>query len=157
MRRKEREVTARGEIEEILRACKVCHLAVNGEDGVPYIVPLNFGYSWQGTWPVLYMHCAPEGQKLELLRRDNRVAFEMDCGYAPEGQADLACTYTNRYASLIGAGDCEIVTAEDEKEAGLRHLMQHVIGARDWKFDRTALAHTVLLRVHVRKLTAKKN
>ena len=37
MRRKEREVTARGEIEEILRACKVCHLAVNGEDGVPYI------------------------------------------------------------------------------------------------------------------------
>ena len=157
MRRKEREVTERGAIEELLQSCKVCRMAMNGEDGVPYIVPLNFGYSWEGVWPVLYMHCAPEGHKLGLLQRDNRVAFEMDCGYAPEGQADLACTYTNRYASIIGAGACEIVTDEAEKEIGFRDLMRHVIGERDWKFDRAALAHTVLLRVRVHKLTAKKH
>lgn len=157
MRRKEREVTERSAIEEILRSCTVCRLAMNGEDGVPYIVPLNFGYGWRGVWPVLYMHCAPEGHKLELLQRDNRVAFEMDCGYAPEGQANLACTYTNRYASILGTGDCEIVTTEDEKEIGFQYLMQHVIGERDWKFDRAALEHTVLLRVRVHKLTAKKH
>ena len=156
MRRKDREITDFDAIIDIIKKCDTCRIAMNDGD-YPYIVPMNFGLDVQDGQVYLYFHCAMKGKKLELLRRDNRVAFEMDCGYAPEGQADLACTYTNRYASLIGAGDCEIVTAEDEKEAGLRHLMQHVIGARDWKFDRTALAHTVLLRVHVRKLTAKKH
>lgn len=156
MRRKEREVSKREEIEDILRACRVCRLAMNGEDGTPYIVPLNFGYGWKGVWPVLYMHCALSGHKLELLRRDSRVCFEMDCGYELEGEQDIACTYTNHYASVIGKGDCEIVTSPDEKEIGLRYLMQHIAGDRDWKFDPKWMEQTVLLRVRTEELTAKR-
>ena len=43
MRRKDREVTDLQEIEEIIKGCKVCHLAM-ADAGQPYIVPLNFGY-----------------------------------------------------------------------------------------------------------------
>ena len=95
MRRKEREVKERAAIEEILRACKVCRLAMNGEDGVPYVVPLNFGYTWSGEQPVFYLHSAQSGRKLDLLGKDARVCFEMDCDYVLEGEADDACTYTN--------------------------------------------------------------
>lgn len=155
MRRKEREVTERDKIEDILRACKVCRLAINDEDGTPYIVPLNFGYGWKGVWPILYMHCALEGRKLDLLRRDSRVGFETDCAYAIEGQGEEACTYTNHYASVIGTGECEIVTTADEKEIGLRYLMNHAVGEKDWSFDPHWVERTVLLRVRVDNLSAK--
>lgn len=157
MRRKDREVTARGQIEDILRACKVCRLAMNGEDGVPYIVPLNFGYTWDGEWPVFYLHSAQAGRKLDLLGRDARVGFEMDCDYVLEGEADEACTYTNRYASIIGTGRCEVVTSDEEREAGMRCLMQHVAGKQDWKFDPHWMGKTAVLRVCADQLTAKRH
>ena len=75
MRRKEREVKERAAIEEILRACKVCRLAMNGEDGVPYIVPLNFGYTWSGEQPVFYLHSAQSGRKLDLAGQRRACLF----------------------------------------------------------------------------------
>ncbi|EOQ37859.1 pyridoxamine 5'-phosphate oxidase family protein [Butyricicoccus pullicaecorum] len=157
MRRKEREVKERAAIEKILRACKVCRLAMNGEDGVPYVVPLNFGYTWNEEQPVFYLHSAQSGRKLDLLGKDARVCFEMDCGYVLEGEADDACTYTNRYASVIGTGRCELVTSDEEKEAGLRCLMQHVAGDQDWKFDPHWMGKTAVLRVRTEQLTAKRH
>ena len=43
MRRKDREVTDIGEMEEILRLCKTCHVAMV-DNGSPYVVPLSYGY-----------------------------------------------------------------------------------------------------------------
>ena len=102
MRRKEREVKERAAIEEILRACKVCRLAMNGEDGVPYVVPLNFGYTWSGEQPVFYLHSAQSGRKLDLLDKDARVCFEMDCDYVLEGKAPTP-TATPRSSAQDGA------------------------------------------------------
>ena len=42
MRRKDREITGRENIEPILQACKVCRVAMTGPDGWPYVIPLNF-------------------------------------------------------------------------------------------------------------------
>lgn len=44
MRQKNREVSNREELLEIMRRCDVCRLALNNE-GYPYIVPMNFGLS----------------------------------------------------------------------------------------------------------------
>ena len=46
MRRKDREITGRENIEPILQACKVCRVAMTGTDGWPYVIPMNFGYTW---------------------------------------------------------------------------------------------------------------
>ena len=78
MRRKDREVTDRNEIIEIMRRCDVCRLAIHDE-GYPYIVPLNFGLLVDEESMTLVFHSALEGTKLDLLKIDNRVSFEMDC------------------------------------------------------------------------------
>ena len=77
MRRKDREVTDLGAIERIIGDCKVLRLGmVDGRR--PYVVPLNFGFDLRGGVLELYCHSAPEGRKVEVLRRNPEVCFEMD-------------------------------------------------------------------------------
>ena len=73
MRRNDREIKDRKEIDGIIRRCRVCRLAMC-DDGQPYIVPLNFGYDGR----FLYFHAAPEGRKIDIIKRNNRVGFEFD-------------------------------------------------------------------------------
>jgi nitroimidazol reductase NimA-like FMN-containing flavoprotein (pyridoxamine 5'-phosphate oxidase superfamily) len=71
--RKDKEVTCREDIEEIMHRADTCRLALCEGDR-PYVVPLCFGYE-RG---VLYFHCAPHGRKLEILENNHNVCFEMD-------------------------------------------------------------------------------
>ncbi|MCI8658890.1 MAG: hypothetical protein HFG54_01390 [Lachnospiraceae bacterium] len=80
MRRKDREITDFNEIIEIIKKCDVCRIALNDED-FPYIVPLNFGLDVQGEQVFFYFHAAMEGKKLDLIVKDNRATFEMDCDH----------------------------------------------------------------------------
>lgn len=51
------------------------HLSCNAE-GAPYVVPMNYGFALAPDGRLtLYLHCAAEGRKLDLLRRDARVGF----------------------------------------------------------------------------------
>ena len=77
MRRADREVTDVNEIIDIIDHCKVCHIALmDGE--WPYIVAMNFAYRYENDQLVIYLHSAKEGKKLDLLRKDDHVCFEMD-------------------------------------------------------------------------------
>lgn len=59
MRRKVNEITDPKKIETILKLCTVGRFATNGEDGYPYIVPVNFAYIDK----TIYFHCARTGEK----------------------------------------------------------------------------------------------
>ena len=80
MRRRDREITDKQDILEVMRKCDVCRIALHDGD-YPYIVPLNFGLQVENDMPVLYFHGALEGKKYELIEKDNRASFEMDCGH----------------------------------------------------------------------------
>lgn len=56
---------------EILKNCKSGVLAVSGDDGYPYTVPLNFVYK-DGK---IYFHCAKSGHKLDAVRANDKVSF----------------------------------------------------------------------------------
>ena len=71
MRRKEREITAIDEIEEIIGRCDVCRIALT-DDNIPYIVTMNFGYSG-GVQKKLFFHSAGEGRKIDIIRKNNHV------------------------------------------------------------------------------------
>ena len=116
MRRKDREVTSPEAIREIIDACKVFRVAFMGED-FPYVVPLNFGYTWEDGQLIFYFHCASEGRKLDLLRKNPRVAFEMDCGHALM-ESDVPCGYGYRFQSVMGLGLAQEVTDVAEKKSG---------------------------------------
>lgn len=75
MRRKDREITDFNEIIEIMKKCDSVTLGLN-DDGYPYLVPLNFGLHVDGEQVELYFHCAIQGTKLDLIKKDNRATFK---------------------------------------------------------------------------------
>ena len=107
MTKRERQVTDEKQILHILDTAKVLHLglAVNDE---PYVVPMNYGYTMEDGKLVLYLHSAVRGKKLDMIRANPRVFFELDCDLAPfEGQKP--CQYGLVYSSVMGRGTASIL------------------------------------------------
>ena len=99
MRRKDREITDFNEMIEIIKKCDSCVLALNDGD-FPYLVPMNFGMDVEDEQLYLYFHCASEGRKLELIQKDPRAAFEMDCEHKLIlEEQEMSCSM--KYASII--------------------------------------------------------
>ena len=85
MRRNNRDITDLNEILSIINDCKVIHLAMI-DAGEPYLLPLNFGYTCENGLFSFFCHSAREGRKLDILRKNPTVAFEMDCRGALDEQ-----------------------------------------------------------------------
>ena len=77
MRRKDREITHIHAILDLVSECRVCRLAMT-DGGVPYIVPLNYGYEYADGALTFYFHSAKEGRKLEILKKNPMVCLELD-------------------------------------------------------------------------------
>jgi uncharacterized protein len=124
MKRKRCEIKEKEALEAILAEGRVGRMATTGADGYPYITPVNYVYH-DGS---IYFHCAPAGEKIDNLKRDPRVCFEVDIplayldldyyGENPEG-----CGVTQFYQSVIIRGRAEIVVDLDEKVAALNRLV----------------------------------
>ena len=80
MRRANREIKDPLELEEILRTCDSCRIAIHAGT-FPYIIALNYGYEYENGALTLYFHSANQGRKLDLLREDPHVGFQMDCDH----------------------------------------------------------------------------
>ena len=106
MRRSDREVTDTKEIVQMLLRCTALSLAFGGE--TPYVVPLSFGVVQQGECLALYMHCAPEGEKLARMAADPHVAFAAYRS-GPLTEAPVACGYSTDYESVCGSGVLRLV------------------------------------------------
>ena len=152
MRRKDREITDFNDMIEIVKKCDSCVLALN-EEGFPYLIPMNFGMDIEDGQLYLYFHCASEGKKLDLIRKDNRASFEMDCEHKLVLQEEeMECSMG--YASVIGQGIIEFVAEEDKFDA-LKILMGQY-RSRDFKFDTRMLGVTTVLKMKVLNMTGKR-
>lgn len=152
MRRKDREITDFNEIINIIKKCDVCRIALN-DDEYPYVVPLNFGLDVQGNQVFFYFHAAMEGKKLDLIAKDNRATFEMDCDHNfILYEERMSCTMG--YASVIGHGTIEIVADEDKYES-LKILMRQY-HAEDFKFNTDMMKVTTVLKMTVTDMLGKR-
>jgi uncharacterized protein len=149
MRKKERAIQDRGKIEEILDRAIVCRIALS-ENDLPYIVPVCFGYSND----CLYFHCAPEGRKLDILRKNNRVCFEVDIECEPV-KSDRACSWGMRYRSVVGFGTGLIVWDEQEKRQALNLIMEHY-GGRRGDYAPEVFGNTTVVKIVIESMTGKK-
>lgn len=154
MRRSDREISDKNEILEVMEKCDVCRLALNdAEQGYPYILPLNFGMKTDGGQIVLYFHGANEGRKYELIAKDNRVSFEMDCGHRLVLD-EISGNCTMNYESVIGRGRIE-VAPEEEKDDALHVLMQHY-REEDFPYNKAAVPRTTILKLTVEEMSGKR-
>jgi uncharacterized protein len=150
MRRKEREIKEREVIDSIIRECRVCRLGLADGDQ-PYVVPLSFGYDGEA----LYFHGASAGRKIDILRANNRVCFELDILDALR-PSDEACRWSAGYRSVIGFGTATIVELPDEKLKILAIIMAQY-SDQGFSFADDAVQRTTVIKVHIESITGKQS
>ncbi len=149
VRRRDKEIRDLWEIEKILRKAFVCRIALCEEDK-PYCVPMV--YCYEGG--VIYLHSAKEGRKLDVLRRNNKVCFEveMDVEVVTEGKP---CYWTLRYRSVLGRGRAYIVEDPNEKRKALECMVDRVSPGYRYHFTEEELESVVVIRIEVEELSGK--
>ncbi len=147
MRRKDREVVGKENIERIIKSCKVCRLAMIA-CGKPYVVPMNFGYIWDDEGLSLYFHTGREGKKLDALKKDPRVCFLMDIEEGVVIGGNGPCGYSFAFSSIIGEGAVEFLESGEEKTKGLDAIMEHQTGRGGWAYDAVMLDTATVFKVH---------
>ena len=151
--RREREVTDINEITGILDKAKIVHVGMVDKD-MPYVVPMNYGYTMVDGKLTLYMHGAPVGRKLDILRVNPKVFVEIDTDIMPfEGK--FACEYGICYSSVMGEGVAEIVEDVEGKMEALTILMKTQTG-KDFEFTEKMVGGVAVIRVRISDYTAKR-
>lgn len=155
MRRKDREVTDINKIDQIISACHCCRLGFN-DNGQVYIVPLNFGYVNENGKYTFYFHGAKEGRKIDIIKKNHQVGFELDTSYKLQS-ADIACGYSAAFQSIIGNGIVAFVENRDEKTKALIAIMKHNTGKSDWTFNEKMLDSVCVFKLSVSELSCKEH
>lgn len=151
--RREFEVTDMNEIRDILDKSLIVHIGmIDGDE--PYVVPLNYGYTMEDGKLTLYMHGATEGRKLDVMRANPKVFFEMNCEVTPfEGK--MACQYGTSYACLMGRGMAEVIEDIEEKKKCLSLFMKTQTG-KDFEFTDGMISTVSIMKIAVSEYTAKR-
>ena len=68
---------------------------------------------------------------------------------------ETACEYTARFQSVMGSGRVSLVETPEEKQAGLRAIMEHVAGPGDWTFQGATANAAAVIRLDVEEWTCK--
>lgn len=148
MRRREKEITDRAELRRILREARICRVAV-ADGHRPYLVPLSFALDGDD----LVLHSARMGRKIEILRANPEVCFEVEEGVELVTAA-TACSFGMRFRTVIGFGQVEFVDDPAERRR-LLALFGPRYGAPDAPVPEAEVRRTCVLRVRVRELTGK--
>ena len=155
MRRKDREITDRSEIDVLLLRAKVCRVAfaVNEE---PYIVPLSHGYNAEAG--ALFFHTAKEGKKIECIETNPRVCFEVEGNVEVKEGDERGCSWGVRYESVIGFGTfVELLTSEEKTDALRFTMRQQANQDADWTFAQKMVDATRVWRLDIESMTGKRS
>lgn len=127
MRRRDKQISDPNLIEMVMQKGTVVHIAMMDEDK-PYQIPLNYGYKDN----TLYIHSARDGKKIDLLRANNLVHFQIETGVEVKN-TDQAYRCGTNYECVMGYGKATIVDNSREKKIGADILMNHY--REEWGFQ----------------------
>lgn len=150
MRRKDREITDRTEMESIIKATNLLHMALVDGD-MPFLVPVF--YAFDGT--SLYFHSAQSGSKIEILKRNNNVCFEIsiDNGFI---ESEEPCDFEAKHRTVIGTGKAFFVEDEADKIKALDLIVAHFTDKK-FEYPKTNLDRTAVIRIDITSLKGKKH
>jgi nitroimidazol reductase NimA-like FMN-containing flavoprotein (pyridoxamine 5'-phosphate oxidase superfamily) len=150
MRRKDKKIENQAIINEILEKSQICRLAFFDEE-YPYVVPMNYGYQDN----TLFFHCATHGKKIDLIKKNNKVAFEIT-SFHEIIKKEVSCDWSTKYRSIMGIGEIEIITEAEEKKKGLDIIMkQH--GRAMNSYDDKSVKRVLVLKLPIQDLSAKQS
>lgn len=153
MRRKDREVAGAEGIRKILDSCKTaCVSMVDGD--TPYVVPLSYGYDLEDGRLVLYFHCAKQGRKVDVLKKNPKVCFAVFHEGEPV-HADTPCNSGYYFSSVIGNGTAEFIENPEEQQYALRAMFAHQTG-EDVEFTEQQAAAVHVFKIVSHDFTGKR-
>ena len=115
---------------------------------------MNFGYSG-GDHPCFYFHCANEGKKLEMMRKNNFVCFELDTDHEIY-EGENGCDWGMKFSSVVGYGKISVVTERNQENTGLDCIMSHYSDRTGFSYDERVLGNTTILRLDIDEMTGKR-
>ena len=134
-----------------LEKSQVGRIGLSCEDN-PYIVPLNFIYDDLK----IYFHCSIQGKKLEYIKRNQKICFEVD-DFIGIKRGDTNCSYTSYYQSVIVFGEARIVKTNERKIQVLRKLIEKYAKQEANLFYNEKLNDVEVVEVIINEITGKKN
>ena len=140
----------REEIENIIRACKTCYLAMSDND-FPYVLPMNFALDGNSV----IMHSAQSGRMWETLKKNQNVCINWIIGEDLAWQdVKVGCSYRVKSKSVLVEGKVEFVDDFDEKTRCM-NLMMGQYSDREFKFSKPAIENVGIIKVAIKKISAK--
>ncbi len=111
--RRPKQALTQDEMVAILENSSTGVLAVNGDGGYPYAVPLNYVYD---NGRILF-HCAVSGHRIDSIKRDDKISFCV----IDKDDVDAAAFNTD-YSSVIIFGRAKIIAGDGQREEGLEKI-----------------------------------
>ena len=153
LRRGERAMKTREEMERLLERAAVGCLSVATEDG-PYAVAMNYLFH-DGC---IYLHGARAGRKMEALARDSRACFLVHED-GPQVAWDKGCGISQIYRSVICFGKAELVEDADERKSILERMIgKYAPGeAAGPALEAGNVGRTAVIRIAIESMSGKAN
>ena len=124
---------------------------VVSDGNIPYIVPMNFGYQDN----CLYFHCAIESKKLDVIRQNDQVCFELETDVEIITSEERVCKWSTEYRSIIGFGKAFIIDNWREKATALNIIIRHY-GANPYSFSQQTVEKLSIFKIEIASMTGKK-
>jgi nitroimidazol reductase NimA-like FMN-containing flavoprotein (pyridoxamine 5'-phosphate oxidase superfamily) len=138
-------------IEELIGKCEVCSLAMTDPSGMPYVIPMNFGYE-RGY---IYFHSAGHGKKIEALEHNPAACVSFSADHKLYRQSEnVACSYGMKYKSVIARGMMEFIEDFAEKEKALNFIMKQY-SDRSFIYNAPAVRNVKIFRLRISEITGK--
>ena len=152
------EIKSKEKIIEFLSSQQTGRISSIDEDGYPQIIPMNFVF----INDAIYMHSHVRGEKIDNIRRNQKVGFEVDKNleflpsyFSDPTDASLADTL---YISVVIKGNASIVSDKEEKTTALNGLMkkyQPEGGYEPIKPEMDVLDEVVVIKIVPKSLRGK--
>ncbi len=145
-----RVLSKMNEMENIINEAQVCYLGMS--DGLkPYILPMNFAYE-PG---IFYLHSAPEGFKLGVMKTNPEVCININTGNELfHRHKEVGCSWGMKFKSVNGFGKAEFIEDYAEKYRIMQLFMVKFSG-ESYEFSEPSIRNVAIIKVVAEKMTGK--
>lgn len=140
-------------MEAIIKKCQVCHIAMVDNDGLPYVLPFNFGYENN----IIYFHSARLGKKIDILTQNPNVCVEFSTDYQLRAQNEkVGCSFTMNYRSVLVYGKIKFIEEMDEK-TNIMNIVMRNYAPGEFKYNPPSMNEVCCWIVQIDKMEGKIN
>lgn len=138
-------------IDKIILKNKICYVGMIDCQGLPYVIPMNFGY--RGN--IIYLHSGPESGSVEALKKNPNVCITFSEGHELIWQnEEVACSYRMKSSSVICRGKVVFEVDYDKKVEALNIIMSQY-SEREFTYSEPAVNNVLIWKVEIDSLDSK--